>query len=586
MDRLELDTWGAWIVDLILWFAAWLTGEDAPGWVSLALVVALVGLSIWHGISAWRFRRAVKACRANIRDIDGRITHESLVDIDGRFEELKKKKGSWRRLGVAWQEFRETTVEPEQNTGQLQNTVRPTVFFAHDELGIDRGIWRQVPALFVSVGLFLTFLGLVAALEQTSQILDSAKTGGNGATTDGLKTLLRIAGAKFIMSLTGLFCSIVFTLLLRSVARGIDKALHGLCADIEKGCLFLSEQTLLREMVVQAREQTGHLQSFSTELVAQIAKPLQEDLPETIRTSIREIMAPAIEILSQSTKEGIESMADDVSARLARGIQDSVETMNQAIDKMSQGLCVATERLDSSANAMAVTVDSLQKSVIVSAERSGREIERAGQDMAFGVAAAMDTVRGNILDPMNELVDSVRSLSSSVETASDRFDSYSVSVDNSAKSVVSTNQEIERSTQMLARAIAPVRDAVTGIEAVSRIMGDRVEEASSAISRTTQHTEAVMRGTRNAIEASMVTTREALDALKTSVREFKDILDRYGVIDDKLGVAFQRIETAVGTSIEEIGNFQKKLSEEFGSALNRLEAVIAQAEEFVPRQKG
>jgi hypothetical protein len=36
-----------------------------------------------------------------------------------------------------------------------------------------------------------------------------------------LRDLLTIASAKFIMSLTGLFCSIVFTVVLRSRAMGV-----------------------------------------------------------------------------------------------------------------------------------------------------------------------------------------------------------------------------------------------------------------------------------------------------------------------------------------------------------------------------
>ena len=75
-------------------------------------------------------------------------------------------------------------------------------------------MWRQLPALFVSIGLLLTFLGLVAALEQTAQLLGSDSTDAT-ATVRGLTTLLNIASAKFIMSLAGLACSIVFTVVLR-----------------------------------------------------------------------------------------------------------------------------------------------------------------------------------------------------------------------------------------------------------------------------------------------------------------------------------------------------------------------------------
>ena len=125
-------------------------------------------------------------------------------------------------------------------------------------------------------------------------------TGGSAA-TDDLKTLLRIAGTKFIMSLTGLLCSIIFTLVLRYNARRTGKALHVLCDDIEQGCIFLSEQTILGKMLEQVTQQTDHLKSFSTELVAQIARPLREDLPNAIREAISAAMLPVVEDISKGT---------------------------------------------------------------------------------------------------------------------------------------------------------------------------------------------------------------------------------------------------------------------------------------------
>ena len=138
-----------------------------------------------------------------------------MIDIDRKFGEIEKQTGPEHRLAIAWSEFRETTVLPERDAVPLRNTVRPAAFFAREELGLDHGIWRYVPALFVSVGLLLTFLGLVAALDQTGRILESAsqeapvldadgqrldQTGRIlddapvrnevDATTEGLKTLL------------------------------------------------------------------------------------------------------------------------------------------------------------------------------------------------------------------------------------------------------------------------------------------------------------------------------------------------------------------------------------------------------------
>ena len=77
---------GGWIVEQILHFAAfWFTSGSAPGWLSLGLVAALVVLSIWHGLSAFRLRRAVSAARSILQTGNGHITGERLTAIDQGF---------------------------------------------------------------------------------------------------------------------------------------------------------------------------------------------------------------------------------------------------------------------------------------------------------------------------------------------------------------------------------------------------------------------------------------------------------------------------------------------------------------------
>ena len=125
--------------------------------------------------------------------------------------------------------------------------------------------------------------------------------------------------------------------------------MHALCDDIENGCIFLSEQTILGKMLEQAREQTDHLKSFSTELVAQIATPLREDLPNTIREAMQQAMAPVVENIARGTSEGVETLVGSVSGQLTEGIQTSVLSMNKAIEEVRGSLETVADRLDRSA---------------------------------------------------------------------------------------------------------------------------------------------------------------------------------------------------------------------------------------------
>ena len=602
MTWLELGDWisawfadetGEWIVECILVLARWLTGEAPPGWVSLGLLIALVALSLVYGGVTWSFVRAVNSARNTIRGgPGGKITGDRLIDIERAFASQRGRRGYLSRLATAWSEFKETALQPSPRSGVLRNTVRPAAFFNREDLGLEAGIWRQVPAYFVSVGLLLTFLGLIAALDQTGDVL-GGPTGTGTRVVDGLKELLQVASAKFIMSLTGLFCSIVFSLVLRSLAKWKDRVLHALCEAVEEGCDYLSEQDVLRQLLDQTEEQTTHLQTFSTELVAQIARPLKEDLPNAIRESLSEAMQPVIDNISRGTHRGIDALAGRVSDQLVDGVQSSVVAMNATIEGVRGALETVAYRLDQSSGAMSENVgkaveslgsqiDTLKVAMASSAEASGRELERAGREMASGIGAATQEMRETVLDPMNELGAKVDRLASGVGVAAGRLEGYAQSVEQGARAVATANEALERSVGTIVAATEPMRSAVGEIEAATQAMGERVEAAAEAMARTTTHTESVLRGAREAIETSHVSVQDGLGALERAVTEFRKVIDSYREIDRNLGDAFQRIETAVRSSIAEIGTFQQKVNEEFGRALHQLEAVIAQAEPFTP----
>ena len=535
MNFVDLFAWledfsGKSVVDFILFLAGWLTDKDMPGWVSLVLVVFLVVLSLCYINVTRRFVGAVRSVRAILRVEGGRkITRERLIDIDRELAEDRARGPHHDRLGRAWREFNETSLPPVADSGVLRNTVRPFVFFNREDLGLEAGMWRQVPALFVSVGLLLTFLGLVAALEQTGQVLASNSTAGGPLA--GLTKLLTVASAKFIMSLTGLFCSIIFTVVLRFSAKRKDEALHTLCADIERGCDFISEQGVLREMLEQAQEQTTHLQTFSTELVAQVAQPLKEDLPNAIRESIGQAMQPVIDNISHGTNQGIESLVGSVSGQLVEGVEGSVREMKELMEAVSTRLDEAAGRLDRSSEAMT----------------------------------------GNVDEAVGSLVGRVERLSAGIDDSTERLGKYAESIEGSATVVTSSSEQLSESSASLSEATGPIRDSIVEIQASTQSMRE-----------TSERTESILRHSHEVVEASHAAVQEGLRTLDRSVTEFRDVIGRYREIDDQLGDAFHKIETDLHASIEEIGAFKQKVNEEFGRALNRLEAVIAQAEPFVP----
>ena len=246
-------------------------------------------------------------------------------------------------------------------------------------------------------------------------------------------------------------------------------------------------------------------------------------------------MQPVIDNISRGTNQGIESLVGSVSGQLVEGVEGSVREMKALMESVCTRLDEAAGRLDRSS----------------------------------------ETMTGNVDEAVGSLVERVERLSAGVDDSTARLGKFAESIDGSATVVTSSSEQLRQSSESLSEAAGPIRDSITDIQA-----------STQAMRQTSERTELILRRTHEVIETSHAAVQDGLRALDSSVTEFKDVIGRYREIDDHLGDAFTRIETDLHASIEEIGAFKQKVNEEFGRALNQLEAVIAQAEPFVPAPEG
>ena len=250
-----LYTLGVFVKDFVLWISGLLKADASPGFVVIELVFLLLILTVLFGRFATRFCNAVKAARQMLDGEEG-ISGQQVDALSSEFATWRNSgHGDRHRLGVAWKEFEETLVRaPEEHRHtDIGNTVRPSNFFSLSDLGVSTGFWRAWPGVFVTLGLLLTFLGLIAALN----------TIGGDLSDEALSTLLTVASAKFIMSLTGLFCSILFGFFLRSGLGRVDAALHGLCDTLERRLPYVSLEQIAKDQLAEVKKHLSRLRPLS-----------------------------------------------------------------------------------------------------------------------------------------------------------------------------------------------------------------------------------------------------------------------------------------------------------------------------------
>jgi uncharacterized protein YukE len=294
-----------------------------------------------------------------------------LASLDNDVATIESRE-EFRSLAHAWKEYRETLIPYDAGDGiVVRNSVRPSTFFNLEDLHFGPGIFKAVPGFFVSFGLFLTFLGLISALGTMG---DQMKETAGQLSSDAMATLLTVASAKFIMSLTGLACSILFTLVLRYQTVLVDREINQLNLMIEQKLTFISLEWLAIDQLQALKEQKDHFKAIGMEMVAELGRPLREDLPLAISTSISGAITPLIQNVREASTDGLGSMVQDLSRRFStdvgmalesasqklmdagRGIEGIVTKLNQSSGNMGSAMEGAIDRLGSSIEALKGTM--------------------------------------------------------------------------------------------------------------------------------------------------------------------------------------------------------------------------------------
>ncbi|WP_275787448.1 anti-phage ZorAB system protein ZorA [Pararhizobium gei] len=441
--------------------------EGAPGVVALLFVL---GLGICWSLFAQKVRKqrlAIEWLRKQVADSAAGTNFSQDIDrLTSAIDQGGTNKYR-RQLAETWREYRETLVPHEEGDKViLRNAVRPSAFLNLEDLGFGVGSWRIVPGLFVSLGLFLTFLGLIAALQ----------TLGARANIDSIamQELLSVASAKFIMSLTGLLCSIVFTIVLRLLYARLEGAIHSLCNEIEKHLSYISLEALAAEQLTATREQREHFRLIGMELVAEIGRPLREELPAAIQNSIAGAMAPIVEKVGKMGAEGVGDMVSGLSNKLTDSIGLALSEASQKISDASDRLGTLADRLDQSSGRIGSEMEGVTERVAQAVE----DLRSALTSTAEVTGGTFNEGAEKLLAVMNQTLEGIR------DNTGEGARAMSAAAEDMRQAAQSFKQEIEAATR------AGTETAQERMKAASQQVTDEIGNAGKGVADVFSRTSA------------------------------------------------------------------------------------------------
>lgn len=439
--------------DLILEIAGVLRLPQAPGIFCITLLLALAVVCVRFVAAVRRRSKLLRTLTDLLRQDNSRPPRFDEQEISAALSRIPGNDA--KHLSETWSEFCETTLEGDGEGGQVKNTIRPSVFFNLEDMGFGVAGWRFWPSLFVSIGLAATFLGLIAALQETGNSLSAG--GDQEIVLDALKQLLTVASAKFIMSLTGLICSIFFTFLLRHATRKLDTAIRQLAHEIERRMEFVSLEKLAEKQLNATIDQRQHSQRLNQDLIEAISEPLKNALGSTT-THIGEMVAMLASSLSDGLAEAMTRASDrldtasDKLVGLAADISSSAQQFTTASEQAANGLLQAASQLHA---------------VTENLSRAGNGLADAAGPVAMAAEKTATTTQ-LIADASVEMVESAKTALESekevVITASMTIQEQIKSFEARAAAYDGQLEKVFRSfSEEITRAIGEVRNLSDGV---------------------------------------------------------------------------------------------------------------------------
>lgn len=411
--------------------------------------------------------------------------------------------------------------------------------------------FEAVPNIAVGVGLFFTFLFLTLALTDATTALSAAGAANPIGATQGL---LSSAGGKFMSSLAGLAVSLCWTIASKRALARVQRASERVVAAIEtwwapvgaeavvlqqldqlrtvgeslsrQQLTALEHRDISGELLVEAREQTGVLKRFETDLAMSIGKavtagfsPQMEQMTSRLEKAISELS----ERMSSMNEDALRTMMKDFSQAISANTADEMKQFKETLSALSG-------KLDSSAQMLTVGI-----------EGAASTMGEAAQGMASGISAAAEKMSSDIASASQSLTNSVSGMEEVISRATEAVQEIDVTVRRAAALGANGVEHVGRSiesAQILVDGMGNVGEAWKKVSKDLSELVAKISETSDAVEELSEGQRAVLR----TVQAAGPEVLNAVEKVRTHMEDTSQ-----AVAD-----AMQKVQGAMGRTSEDL----------------------------------
>ena len=439
-------------------------------------------------------------------------------------------------LGPAWKQFRKTIIDITTDTAVVQLTVRPDEFFnlaALEHRALRLRWFSIVPGLFVSVGLLLTFIGLVAALFFTSQTItiSSGDVAQQTALMQGaLSQLLSAATFKFWTSVAGLLCSIFLKIFHGILLRLLASSLHSVCVVIEDHAALTTPESLAIKQLSLLDQQTAQLKDFSGQFAIALADSLQKVMPGIMQTAIEPMNTNLEKMttnISSVNANALQQMTTDLGSTLTIGIGEELRNASTALSNATLSLTDISSTVETSGFGMSKGILDATNSLNVSIEKMTEKLDMAGANMKSSTEAAGQIFSQQIQDTIADLTRTVQSLNDQYGNATKQLGQTIAEIkDAGKKAVTDAGLALEETSATAVNLVAnTTASAMTEFSDTTSKLHEAMSYLTQSVSNTSKNFESHINSLKG-VNKETEGNRLALEKVAEAVRKAEEPLSK------------------------------------------------------------
>ncbi len=563
-------------------------------------------------------------------DAERRTFAENYIEISSA---MGTEQEGAHNLVQAWREFQESMVD--ESASPVRNTNRPSAFF--NRAAPKLTVLHFASNIFVGVGLILTFLGLIVALNTAAQNMGEDIT----AAKLSLEHLLTVAGAKFFTSVAGLGASIWLRFTEYNLSKKIRRDTDLICELLERGLLYVSPQRLAVEQLDVLREQRDQLKFFNTDVALQLSERIGAQFTQAIApvaaslTELNDNMTSVTQGIGAGAREAIEK----VSGEQLRGLSETLGELRGKLDAIGQtvgnsgadaanqirlagedfskaasDIREAFDRLAGQVDGMGTRITEQSDAAQAAQQKALADIlagiedaqarsntmlttmlttlQTAGSEAAgsiqkevektlkSGVEASGETFRKAIEASSGELRDTTKKLSDAVGEAAQQVERASVGFSQSGEKAAQTAEAMSNVTDSARTVATSMSDAAQGFASAAGPVAEAARSVSQAANRVADTVEA----DRAAAMAALTEMRSLADSIRSTQQSaeaaWSDYRARFEGVDQALSKATEKLAETLGDSLTEFRKFAQETDREMAAAVSRLSNTLTQIEEY------